>query len=278
MIGAIIQARTTSTRFPKKVLQKLPFDTDLTVLDQVVRRTQKSKKVEKIILATTTNKEDDILIDIAKDHEIDYFRGSESNVLSRYYKSAEKMGLETVVRLTSDCPCIDWKIIDGMIDFYQKNDYDYVSNTISRSFPHGLDVEVFSFNALKISFLEAKKDEFKEHVTPYIYLSKKFKIGQKKAAQNLKFPDLRITLDKREDYALLCAIFDYLYPKNNFFSSQDIVKLFQLKPWLKLINQEVRQKRIYNSLEEEINEAINILELQDLKRASIILKKGYCKE
>ncbi|HEC93565.1 MAG TPA: acylneuraminate cytidylyltransferase, partial [Candidatus Atribacteria bacterium] len=121
----------------------------------------------------------------------------------------------------------------------------------------------------------ANKDYEKEHVTPYIYRNPQiFRINEIKAPRELHAPDIRITLDTEEDYVLLCAVFDYLYSKNKYFDAYDIVNLFKEKPWLKLINKKVVQKKIFNTLEEELKEAIKVLNLQDLKKARDFLKKN----
>ncbi len=261
--GAIIQARTSSSRLPGKVLHELPYGSGITVLEQVIRRLKKSEQIKKIIVATTVNKEDDKIIEISEKEKVNNFRGSENDVLSRYYHSAKENSLDIIVRITSDCPCLDPQIVDSIIDRHIKNNADYTSNTLKRSYPHGLDVEVFNFEGLEQSFNEAKEDFEREHVTPYIYRLGKFKIQNIEAPEKLKRSDIRITLDTKEDYALLCNVYDYLFRKNTFFDVKDIVNLFKKKPWLKMINRNVLQKKILNSLEDELSEAGKIPDLQD---------------
>jgi len=255
-IAAIIQARTSSTRLPGKVLKELPY------------KLKKSKKLNDIIIATTKDKEDNEIIDIAKKENVKYFRGSKENVLSRYYFAAKENNIDIIIRVTSDCPCIDVDITDLTIDDHINKMADYTTNSLVRTYPHGLDVEVINFNSLEKAYKNATKDYGKEHVTPYINRNpQKFKINIIKAPKELYAPDTRITLDTEEDYALLCAVFDYLYPQNKYFNACDIVNLFKEKPWLKLINKKVIQKKIFDTLEEELKEAIKILDLQDLNKA-----------
>lgn len=243
-VGAIIQARTSSTRLPAKVLRELPPESGITCLEQVIRRLKKSKRLNDIIIATTNDSEDNKIIDIAKKENIDYFMGSKENVLSRYFFAAKENNIDLIVRITSDCPCIDTDITDLTIDDHINKMADYTSNSLIRTYPHGLDVEVFNFNALEKAHKNANKDYEKEHVTPYINRNpKKFKINIVKAPKELYAPDIRITLDTEEDYALLCAVYDYLYPKNKHFNAYDIVNLFKEKPWLKLINKKIIKKR-----------------------------------
>jgi spore coat polysaccharide biosynthesis protein SpsF len=273
-IGVILQARTSSTRLPGKILKEFPYNSGITCLEQVVRRLKKSKRLNEIIIATTKDKEDDKVIGIANKENVKYFKGSKENVLSRYYLAAKENNLGIIVRITSDCPCIDVDIVDSTINDHIKIKADYTSNTLDRTFPHGLDVEVFNFNALEKAHKNATKDYEKEHVTPYINRNpQKFKINIVKAPKEFYAPDIRITLDTEEDYALLCAVYDYLYPKNKYFSTYDIVNLFNEKPWLKLINKKIMQKKIFNTLEEELEEAVKILDLQDLNKARDFIRE-----
>ncbi len=274
-IEAIIQARTSSTRLPGKVLKELPYASGITCLEQVIRRLKKSKRINEIIIATTKDVEDNPIIDISKKENVQCFRSSKENVLSRYYLAAKENNIDLIVRITSDCPCIDAAITDLTIDDHINKMADYTTNSLVRTYPHGLDVEVFNFNALEKAHKNATKDYEKEHVTPYITRNPKiFKINEIKAPQELYAPDIRITLDTEEDYALLCAVFEYLYPKDKYFNAHDIVNLFNQKPWLKLINKKIIQKKIFNTLEEELKEAVKILDLQDLNKARDFLKEN----
>ncbi len=275
-IGAIIQARTTSTRLPKKVLKELPHDGRISVLEQVIRRLKKSIAIREIIIATTKNPQDDEIVKIARKMDVKIFRGSENDVLSRYYWAAKENQLDIIVRVTSDCPCIDPNIVDSIINEHLNSNADYTSSALSYSFPMGLDAEVLNSEILEKLFFEANDDFEREHVTPYIYKTKpeKFNIKILTANENLFAPDIRITLDTEEDYALLCAIYDYLYKKNEFFNAEEIISLFNEKPWLKLINKKILQKKIFNNVNDELMEAIKILDLQDLCRAKRVVENN----
>ena len=272
--GAIVQARTTSTRLPKKVLKELPYGSGITVLAQVIRRLKKVSNIDVVIIATTTDKEDDEIINITKKEGVPYYRGERDDVLSRYYFAAKENNLDTVARITSDCPVIDPNIVNYVIDKFFKQGVDYATNILKRTYPHGMDTEVFTFSSLERAYSEAKEAYEREHVTPYIRLHpEKFSLLNIEAPSKFYAPDIRVTLDTEEDYALLCAVYDYLYYKDPIFSTEDIIDLFKLKPWLRLINKKVVQKKIFNSLEEEIEEAIKVLELQDLNRVVKYLKR-----
>lgn len=274
-IGAIIQARISSTRLLGKILKELPYNSGITCLGQVIRRLKKSKRLNDIIIATTKEKEDNEIIDIVKKENVKYFRGSKENVLSRYYLAAKENNIDLIVRITSDCPCIDADITDLTIDDHINKMADYTTNSLVRTYPHGFDVEVFNFNSLEKAYKNATKDYEKEHVTPYINRNpQKFKINIVKAPKELYAPDIRVTLDTEEDYSLLCAVFDYLYPQNKYFNAYDIVNLFNQKPWLKLINKKIIQKKIFSTLEEELKEGVKILDLQDLNKARDFLKEN----
>ena len=271
-VGAIVQARTGSSRLPGKVLLKLPYGSEKTVLEQVLERLKSAKTLDEIVVATTEKEEDKPILEIAERLGVKTFRGSEKDVLSRYYLAAKHYGIDIVVRITSDCPCIDPKIVDQTVEYHLKVEADYTRN---EGFPRGLDVEVVNFSALEIAYCNAERDFEREHVCPYIYSTAKdrFKLAYYKAPEHLRTPDIRITLDTEEDYALLCCVFDKLYFENPLFSAEEIIELFEEKPYLSLINRRVRQKRTFFNLEEELKEAVKVLELQELKRAKELLEK-----
>ena len=274
-IGAIIQARTSSTRFPKKVLKPLPYGSDICVLQQVIRRVRQSELLDEVIIATTTNPDDDEIVDVAIKEDVPYYRGSLDNVLERYYEAALKFDLDMIVRITSDCPCIDWITIDDIIQSHIDSGAEYTSNTLMETFPRGIDCEVFNFDVLKEAYENATEKYEKEHVTPYIYKTnpEKFIIDQFISPKDHSY--IRITLDTPQDYALLCVIYDNLYEKNNFFTLDDILELFKEKPWIRYINEDIIQKKVFNSLSEELTEAIYLCERQDLDKAKEFIKNHF---
>jgi spore coat polysaccharide biosynthesis protein SpsF len=275
-IGAVIQARSSSVRLPLKVLRDLPYNSGITVIQQIIRRLKKSGRINEIIVATTSEEDDKKIIHIAEDEMVRWYRGSRDNVLERYYLAAKENNLDIIVRITGDCPCIDPEIVDLVIEKHMNAHADYTSNVLVRTFPHGLDTEVFQFNTLERTYHEALNDYEKEHVTHYIYKTNvaSFKTNTVEAPSELHAPDIRITLDTEEDYALLCAIFDCLYPVNEIFKTKDIIDIFRKKPWLKLINKNVVQEKLDTSFIEELEEAYKILDTQNLKKIKIFLKKN----
>lgn len=240
-IGAIIQARTNSKRFPNKIFLKLPYNSNFTVLDQIIARIKRVKKINEIVISTTKNINDDKVESFCKKNIINCFRGSEENVLSRFYFTAKKYELDVIIRITADNPCIDYCIIENILNLHCKDLNDY---TKTENYPRGTNLEIISFGCLENTYKNAKLDYEKEHVTPYMNNSEIFKIKTVKAPEKLTYPGLRLTLDEEKDYAFLCAIFCFLYNKNKFFTISDIINLIERKKWLLIINNKVMQKKI----------------------------------
>ena len=235
MIGCIIQARMGSSRLPGKVLMKI--DEKYTVLEYVVKQISQSKLVNKIIIATTDLEQDDVIQKVANELGIECFRGSSDNVLDRYYECAKKFSLNNILRITSDCPLIDPDIVDKVIEKYLTKDFDYVSNTIIRTFPIGMDSEIFSFDVLKKSWQNADLLSEKEHVTPYIINKKNgFRLGNIK--NELNVGQLRLTLDRIEDYELIKKIVKKIGGRPIFM--KDVLKLFSEEPELIKINAHIQ--------------------------------------
>lgn len=199
MIGCIIQARTGSKRLPKKIFYKI--DKNLTVLEFLINQINSCKKINKTIIATTKLKKDDVIEKFCKKAKIEIFRGDENDVLDRYYSCAIENNFDIIIRITSDCPLIDPKIIDKMIIIFKKTKIDYFSNTLEKSFPKGMDVEIFTIDALKKSWLEAKLNSDREHVTKFIRRRRKFKKMSFKNSQDDS--KVRITVDYIQDVYML---------------------------------------------------------------------------
>ena len=262
-IGAIIQARCNSSRLYNKVLLKLPFSGDTSVLQHIVNRVAKSTMIEQSVIATSDNQEDD---QIAQLFSGNVFRGDECHVLSRYYHCAEQYQLDTIVRLSADNPCVDIACVDDAVLNHVNNNYDY-SNT--SGLPLGTNVEVISFSALKSVYLEAKDPYEIEHVTSYVYSNPdKFRIGKTAldAPDNLK--DLRLTLDYPNDYAMLNIIFGYF--GNRTFTLDELSKFVQGNPWIGEINPNY-QKQSYATEDQEWAAAADILNKLDLKSAADVV-------
>jgi len=234
-IICVIQARTDSTRFPEKVLKKIERRT---LLSHAIRRVLYSNLLNKgnIVIATTTKKEDERITEIADKEGVRSFKGSEGDVLDRYYKAAKKYNADIVVRITSDCPLIDYEIIDKVIDtFISHGDIDYCSNRLKPSYPEGLDTEVFSFRALERAWREAEKPYDREHVTPYIYRTRGFRVKDVSSMTNLSF--LHLSVDYKKDLEFARGVYRYLYDRDNPFILNDVINLFIDRPGILKINQ-----------------------------------------
>ena len=240
-VVCIMQARVGSSRLPGKVLKEI---CGKTVLEHDINRLRKVRNIDEIVIATTTEEKDIEIVNEAKRLGVKYFRGSEDDVLSRYYLAAKENEADAVVRVTSDCPCIDFNVTEDIINFYLKNNekYDYVSNTLDRTYARGLATEVFSFKVLEEAYLNAKEGFEKEHVTPYIWENDNYRVYQYKDKDNNS--NLRLTLDTIEDLELLTKLYKELYQCNNFFEYKDIINLFNNKPYLEKINSMIEQKKI----------------------------------
>jgi len=240
-IVCIIQARTGSTRLPNKIFLDLQGNS---VLSHVIQRVSKSSLLNKIIIASPDSSSNDCIENFVNNNfpDVGIFRGSENDVLDRYYKAAVKYNADVVVRITSDCPLMDSQVIDSIIQRYLSRDYDYVSNVLGkRTFPRGMDVEVFSMSILKKMWQEAKESDDREHVTLYVRKNPEYFKTCNVEKEN-DTSDLRITLDQDEDYILIKKIYKELYPKNKNFGLKEIEEFFITNPGLKDINQNVIQK------------------------------------
>lgn len=245
-IVAIIQARVGSTRLPGKVLKDI---CGKPMIWHVIERVKKAKLVEKVIVATTVKEEDDEIVKIAEQCGVKSFRGSEDDVLDRYYQAAKELGADVIVRVTADCPLIDPLIIDKTIEFFLKGNFSYVSNALKPTFPDGLDVEVFSFEALHKAWEKATKLSEREHVTPYIWKHPEdFKIGNFESG--LDFSHLRWTVDKEEDLQFVREVYKRI--GKEFFHMEDILELLRKHRELTDINRGIRRNEGYEkSLRED---------------------------
>jgi spore coat polysaccharide biosynthesis protein SpsF len=235
----IVQARMGSSRLPGKIL--LPV-LGKTLLQYELERLKRVKSADEIIVATTTDQKDNAVEKLCKQIGTHVFRGSENDVLSRYFEAAQVAKADIVVRVTADCPLIDPEVVDKAITtFIECKSYPYVSNTLERTYPRGLDCEVFSFESLKAANENAKDQVDREHVTPFI----------KRAAlpdhvRNISYTrnlaQHRWTVDTAEDFELIKRIIESLYPIKADFDLLDILKLLEAHPDWMALNAHIEQK------------------------------------
>jgi spore coat polysaccharide biosynthesis protein SpsF (cytidylyltransferase family) len=208
---AITQARMGSSRLPGKVLKTVKGKTLLTIH---LERLLKSKRINQLLVATTTNEEDKAIADLAISMHLSYYKGSVDNVLERFYQAAKPFNPLWVVRVTSDCPLIDAELVDKVIEKAMTEDLDYCSNTLESLFPDGEDVEVFKFSALEKAWKEATLNSDKEHVTPYIYRNSTFLNQNKFVSANYgneeNYGSVRLTVDSPPDLEVLKILIEDL--------------------------------------------------------------------
>jgi len=219
MNGCIIQARTASTRFPKKILNKI--DEMHTVLEFLIKQLKNSRKIDKIVIATTCSNDDEKIIELCKQLDLDFFQGDENDLVDRYYKCAKKFNFENIIRITSDCPLMDPYLVDEGIDKFLEEGCDYLTNSTG-SFPHGVDFSIFKFSVLEKTWKNAHLLSEKEHIIPYMEKNESNfnTIFIKNDSDHSKF---RITLDWPDDLELLRTIVSRI--DNRPILIQDVVKL-----------------------------------------------------
>lgn len=237
MIGCIVQARVGSSRLPRKVMKLI--DGKNPVIHYVLKQLEYSKFLKQIVVATTNNPNDDQIVDYLEKNNHMFFRGDEKDVLDRFYLCSKKFSFSIIVRITSDNPLIDPSIVDTMIEEFEKHHYDYMTNSIPRTFPFGTEVEIFTFNALENAWKNAKNETEREHVTPYFYNNpEKFKIKKIESSYNMS--GLRWTLDEYSDFILIQNIIKKI--KKSPILLDDILELHQKEPQLFKINENVKHK------------------------------------
>ncbi len=220
-----------SSRLPGKVLKKL--DNKNTVLDYVINQISHCKLIDKIIIATTQEKHDDVIVEFAKNKGLLYFRGDSLDVLDRYYQCAKTFSVDVIVRATSDNPVNDPEIIDELIKIFLNNKFDYATNELIRSFPQGIFAQIMSFTTLENTWNNAKLPSEREHVSPYIEKNKdKFKIYNLKHADNLSH--IRLTVDRENDLLFVQKIIEQIKKKPILIN--DILKVLEKNPDLLEIN------------------------------------------
>ena len=241
---ALIQARMGSSRFPGKVLEDLSGHP---MLWHVVNRARRAKRIDKVVIATTDRPGDDAIAEFCKQEGIAYFRGSEADVLDRFYQAARVNGADVVVRITADCPLIDPAVIDRVVERFERGDCDYACNVIRYTYPDGLDTEVFSFAALEKAWREASKPSEREHVTPYLRTDK-FRIASVESDVTLPPGQHRWTVDHPADLQFVRGVYD-VFSRNGDFGYREVLDLLKERPELATLQVEtITNEGYYKSL------------------------------
>ena len=241
-IICLVQARMGSSRLPGKVMTPINGKPMIGIIMESLGR---SKLITKSIVATSSSEKDNVLVNFLKKNKIKYHRGSEDDVLSRFYHAAKKEKADFVIRITADCPLIDPEIIDKVIAKALRRDLDYCSNVEIRTFPRGYDVEIFTFKTLSEMYKVTKDKDDREHVTLYINRNPKlFKIGNVEAPKGKQHPEWRLCVDTREDLKLIKKIFLH-YKNEKMIKYDNIIDLLLKHPQLPKINEKVKQKIVH---------------------------------
>lgn len=238
---AIIQARMGSTRLPEKVLMDIGNEP---MLWHVYERARRSSLVDEVLVATSTESGDDAVAEFCEKRSIPCFRGSEADVLDRYYRAASSRGADAVVRITADCPLLSPPVVDRVVRTYESDESAYVSNTLEYTHPDGLDVEVFSYDALETAWREADDPHEREHVTVYIRESGAFSTENVEnvldtSRYSFTDPDavLRWTVDYPEDMEFVREVYDRLTERGHWtFDQQSVFELLEREPALRDVN------------------------------------------
>lgn len=247
----MIQARMGSSRLPGKVMKDV---VGKPLLEHIINRLSFCKKIDKIIVITSEDSENEPIVHLCEKLSIDCFQGDEKDVLDRYYHAAIRFNLneqDSIVRITADCPLIDPIIVDEVIEKHLDKGYDYTTNTLIRTFPDGLDCEVFTLPILNEMWDEAKLKSEREHVTLFIKNNPdNYNLGN--LAQDNDFSNFRWTVDEKEDFILIKKIYECLYDEEKIFLMDDILQLLDDNPsLLKINNMYERNEGLKKSLEND---------------------------
>ncbi|NER37086.1 MAG: aminotransferase class III-fold pyridoxal phosphate-dependent enzyme [Oscillatoria sp. SIO1A7] len=244
-VVAIIQARMASTRLPGKVLADIAGKP---MLWHIVKRVGQAKTLSRVVVATSNNSSDDPVVELCLEAGIDFVRGSEADVLDRYYQAAKTHAADAIVRITADCALIDTQAIDRVVSVFEKSGYDYVTNTLRYTYPDGLDTEVFTFEALQQAWQEARKPSEREHVTPYIRFSGKFRIQNVEHDLDLSSYNYQWSVDEAADLEFVRQVYRHLGERPEF-GMQDVLNLLEKRPELQVIQQaKISNEGYYRSL------------------------------
>jgi spore coat polysaccharide biosynthesis protein SpsF len=237
---ATIEARTTSSRLPGKVL--LPA-AGKPLLEHLIERVRRIRYLDEIVVATTVNPEDNSIAKLAAQLRIACYRGSETDVLARVLGAAQSCSAEVIVEITGDCPLIDPIIAERCIEEYFATGADYVSNVLQPSYPNGMDTQVFATRVLKEVAELTQDPADREHVSLYIYSHpEKYSLVNLKAPIEQTRPALRLCVDTQEDYRVVKTIFDKIYPTKPDFSLADVLAFLDSHPHTAPINAKVHQR------------------------------------
>lgn len=236
---ATVEARMASTRLPGKTMKPL---LGKPVLHRVIERIRRAGRVEDVVVATTVNPADEVIVDYCRREGIPHHRGSEEDVLGRVIETAQRRGGDVIVQLGADCPFYDPALIDQLVEIYLGGGWDYVANDMTLTFPEGVDAHVVARRTLEEVAAKTSRPQDRDDVPRYIWEHPaEYRIFNLQAPAALHAPHVRLTLDYPEDFELTEAIYAALYPRNPDFSTLDVLRLLEERPALANINAHCKQ-------------------------------------
>lgn len=239
-VVATIEGRMTSTRLPGKIMMPLAGKP---VMQHMIERHRRSVLTDEVVVATTTNAADDSVVALCESLGCAYFRGSEDDVLGRVVGAGKAYGAEILVQGMADSPVVDWRLVDRCVELLAEGGYACASNEFEETFPIGFDVRAYDFAVLAEAERVDTDAAYREHAGYSIRSHpERFKLGNWRAEGALLWPELRLTLDTLEDYQLLSAVYEALYPRNPDFSAEDVVAFLKGRPDLVALNTDIIQK------------------------------------
>lgn len=239
-VVATIEGRMTSSRLPGKIMMPLA---GRPVMAHMIERHKRSTLTDEVVVATTTNATDDTVVALCEKIGCAYFRGSEEDCLSRIVEAGKEHGADILVQGFADSPLFDWRYVDRCITLLSENDADCASNEFTKTFPIGLGVRAYKFSALQDAERNDTELPYREHAGYSIRTHPdRFKHASWEARGDMRWPELRLTLDTPEDYAVISVVYDMLYPKNPDFSTEDVVTFLKTRPDIVAINNKIAQR------------------------------------
>jgi spore coat polysaccharide biosynthesis protein SpsF len=231
-VQCVLQARVSSTRLPGKVLKPILGEP---MLARQIERIQRAGRIDGLTVATSDQPADDAIAKLCASLDVDCHRGSLGDVLDRFYRAAEPHRPRHVMRLTGDCPLTDPTVLDALIDLHVAGGFDYSSNVVRRTYPDGLDAEIFTFALLERAWREARSSREREHVTPFMYETGP-DLRRGSLEDDTDRSAMRWTVDYPEDYDFACRVFEALYPGNPAFGAEDVHRLLAAHPEIAAVN------------------------------------------
>ena len=228
----VVQARMSSVRLQGKVLKPILGEP---MLARQVERIRRAERIDALTVATSDQPSDDAVAALCERIGVDCYRGSLDDVLDRFHRAAARTRPEHVMRLTGDCPLTDPALLDQLVELHRSGGFDYSSNTLRRTYPDGLDAEIFTYGLLERTWREAGSPRDREHVTPYMYEGER-ELRRGSLEDAVDRSAMRWTVDHPEDYEFVRRVFEALYPEDPAFDAESVHRLLAIHPEIAAVN------------------------------------------